>query len=457
MNTNNIKKKLFFKEIIKSFFKKIINWSFIFLWIFFLTWWITILVEWNYIYGLSLSLVWISFFPYIYNKINYFLKEKWFNKKIINNYWKLYFSTFFIIFLIWIILGNSWEYKKNLKDNSNILVSYSINKNITTKKNLVINLKQKYINEIILNNKPIIFKKNQENIKKTIPLHLWKNIILIEWKNKFFHKTISKTIVRLSEKEYKIYLDKIKQEKIKKEKERQEKIKELEQERLKKEKERQEKIEKEEQEKIKKELKKKEVENKKRMEILNWYKHIKITNTPKIKWLKFNFLNFNIGNTFIYDSYWREYYYSTAERWEKYITMKAYITSEGKNPILPVIAFYKYDNLKLHYIWLANYKFTKWKDYWSYLWNYHDNWNDFKYSKTVKFSIWWTINKDIIGKYPIFIVLTNKKCFTRNEDVFETPKISYQFNYDCQNKNVLSLYDLKNLNIIKIYNKNLIK
>lgn len=429
-NQNNEVKKVWF-------FQKIINWFLIFLWIIFLIWWLTMLSEWDNIYWFASIIVWVSFFPYIYNKIKSLLVWKEFAKKFLSNYWKFYFLTFFIVFILWVSLSNSNE--RTIKEQSNLLVSYSINDEITNQENMTLNLSQKYIDKISINDENINFDKNQENISQNIPLKLGENIILIKWENEFYKKDFSKTITRLSEEEYKSYLDQIEQDRIQKEKEEQERLKKL-----------------EEEKKIQQEKARKEEESK-RNQIITWYKNVKVNTKPKIWWLSFNFSNIQLWNTFTYDSNWYEYSYNSAERWEKYITMKSPITSEEKNPILPLIAFYKYDNLKLQYEWLAYYKFTKWKDYWSYLWNYHDNWNDFSYSETINFSIWWTINEEVVNNNSIFVILTNEKCFNRNEDVFWRPKVSYQLDYNCWYKRTLELKDLEELNVIKIFNQNLIK
>lgn len=226
-NQNNEVKKIWF-------FQKIINWFLIFLWIIFLIWWLTMLSEWDYIYWFSSIIVWVSFFPYIYNKIKIFLAWKDFAKKILINYWKIYFFTFFLIFILWVSLSNSNE--RQIKEQSYLWIYYPINQEITDQENITINITQKYLDKININSENINFDKNQEAISQTIPLNLWENIVLIKWENDFYKKDFSKTITRLSQEEYKTYLDKLEEEKLQKEKEEQERFKKLEQERLEQEK-----------------------------------------------------------------------------------------------------------------------------------------------------------------------------------------------------------------------------
>lgn len=197
-------------------FQKIINYLLIFLWIIFFIRWLVILLAWVYIYWFSLLIVWISFFPYTYNKIKNFLVWKKFAKKIVNNYWEIYFFIFFAILNIWVI--SSYCQIERIREDSNLSVSYSINEKVTNRENITLVLTQKYLDKIIINNQNIDFDNNQEVINKVIPLNIWKNEIIIRWENRFYQKDFSKTITRLSEDEYKSYLIRLEEEKIKKEK-----------------------------------------------------------------------------------------------------------------------------------------------------------------------------------------------------------------------------------------------
>jgi len=42
-------------------------------------------------------------------------------------------------------------------------------------------------------------------------------------------------------------------------------------------------------------------------------------------------------------------------------------------------------NSYIDYEWTLKYHFSKWEDYETYLWNYHDNWNDFNYTEKIDF------------------------------------------------------------------------
>lgn len=157
------------------------------------------------------------------------------------------------------------------------------------------------------------------------------------------------------------------------------------------------------------------------------FKKIKRHDTISIDYNEVKFYRFLTGDTFIFDSYDVEYRYRTADRGNKYITTVMEVTSNNKNPNLPQLAVYKISGESM--IRVENFKteFARWKNYGTYLGNYHDKDNDFAKVSTVPFKIGVEVPDEIV-KGPYAIILKKENILFRVYDRFETPPVSYEGN-----------------------------
>lgn len=162
---------------------------------------------------------------------------------------------------------------------------------------------------------------------------------------------------------------------------------------------------------------------------------------------------FSTANTFTYDSYGDRYFYSTADRGNKYVSAKISITSSDKDPKLPVFYAYSINGDNLELINNFDLNFARWEDYGSYLGNYHDNGNDFAKTSTIAFKIGVEISDELLQK-PIVILLRKENCAIRKTDRFDNPPVSYLLG-DCTSAKTLSIENVRNdYAVIKILNKN---
>ncbi len=176
--------------------------------------------------------------------------------------------------------------------------------------------------------------------------------------------------------------------------------------------------------------------------------------TFKLGGLKYNIRSINQSNSFTFDSYDDQYFYRAATRGSKYIVAKISISSESNNPnLLPIFA-YKLINGKLEYIGNLEYRFTRWKDYGSYLGNYSDYGNDFSHTKTITFNCGLEISNEDLNNSPIFIILRKDDCVFRSEDRFGNPPVSYKVEA-CKSQKILTPQNLEqDYFVVKIFNKN---
>ncbi len=154
------------------------------------------------------------------------------------------------------------------------------------------------------------------------------------------------------------------------------------------------------------------------------FKALKPVSTVDIDYNKIVFSNVSIGNTFIHDSYDDRYFYNTADRGNVFVTATMSVTSTSKDPKIPTLAVYSIvgNTMKLEETMLI--EFARWKDYGTYLGNYHDNGNDFSKTSTVKFKLGTEVSKDVT-KTAYAVVLKKNNCMTREYDRFNNPPISY--------------------------------
>ncbi len=178
--------------------------------------------------------------------------------------------------------------------------------------------------------------------------------------------------------------------------------------------------------------------------------------------LAIQFEKFAQSKQFIFDRYptysgteWRLY---TAERGNKYLTSNIEITSSEKEPLLPCIFLYKYDNGSLIYVGTFDYKLYHWEDYATYLGNYHDNHNDFKYQTTVKFSIGFQVDEKMLMSSTLLVLLKKQNSIERSEDRFENPPVQYSAsNCITPDYNSLNSDFLKDFEVVALINKDKIK
>lgn len=140
--------------------------------------------------------------------------------------------------------------------------------------------------------------------------------------------------------------------------------------------------------------------------------------------LTLNFVSVATNDTWRFDNYGTSYMYRGATRGYDYLIAKVNISSKDVCPKLPAIIAYQLVSGKLEKIGTLAYEFARWKDYGAYLGNYSDYGNDFSHTETVYFSCGALISEDITLKKPIFVVVQNKGCFTRNYKEFETAQQS---------------------------------
>lgn len=178
--------------------------------------------------------------------------------------------------------------------------------------------------------------------------------------------------------------------------------------------------------------------------------------------LTLKFGKFSQAKEFIFDRYptysgteWRLY---TAERGNKYLIANVDITSTDKDPNLPCIFLYKFDNGSLSYVGTFDFKLYRWEDYATYLGNYHDNHNDFKYQSTVKFSIGYQEEETTLNGSPLFVLVKKENTIYRTEERFDNPPVSYSSS-PCSLTGYTSL-DTKSLGdfeVVAILNKDKLK
>lgn len=154
------------------------------------------------------------------------------------------------------------------------------------------------------------------------------------------------------------------------------------------------------------------------------FKALKAANTVVIDYNKVELSNISVGNTFTFDSYGDTYHYYTADRGNKYLSAAMKVTSEDKNPKLPQLALYSISGDTMTWEGSFFIRFTRWRDYGSYLGNYGDNGNDFSKVSTVNFKVGYEVSEDITKK-PYAIVIRKVNSLTRQYERFDNPPVSY--------------------------------
>lgn len=184
------------------------------------------------------------------------------------------------------------------------------------------------------------------------------------------------------------------------------------------------------------------------------YKAISENSSIKVGDVIIKFNSVSTGSQWVFDNYGSEWRYRSAERGEIYILSKISISADSKDPNLPPISVYKISNGNLMLVGTMGYEFSRWKDYGTYLGNNADFGNDFAHTKTISFSCGLSISKTDFDNEAVFVVVKKVNCFSRIEDRFGNPPVSY-IEGDCSIKSTLTLDDFDNdYVLVKVFNKN---
>lgn len=155
------------------------------------------------------------------------------------------------------------------------------------------------------------------------------------------------------------------------------------------------------------------------------FKALKATSTVKIDYNTVTFSNISIGKTFVFDDYGHKYFYRTADRGFKYITATMNVKSTSRNPRLPQCAVYKIVGDKMEYYDTFDTEFARWKDYGTYLGNYHDFGNDFAKTSSINFKIGLEANETLTTG-PFAIVLKGENILERESRDYPNPPVIYR-------------------------------
>ena len=105
---------------------------------------------------------------------------------------------------------------------------------------------------------------------------------------------------------------------------------------------------------------------------------------------------------------------------------------------------------ELKRVGVMGFEFVSWKNYATFLGNYHDTGNDFANSERIRFSMGLQVKNEDLSK-PLYLVAAKTGCADRSEDRFGNPPVKY-YTYSCNSfPDVLSVEDFSKgeLGIIK--------
>lgn len=154
------------------------------------------------------------------------------------------------------------------------------------------------------------------------------------------------------------------------------------------------------------------------------FKGLKASTSVTIDYNKVSFSNISSGTTYIFDSYDDRYHYRKADRGNIYITAVMSVTSSSKDPLLPTLAIYSINGDQMNRQGIMEVRFSRWKDYGTYLGNYSDYGNDFAKTSTITFKLGFEIPAEDTQK-PYAIVLMKKNELSRHYERFNNPPVSY--------------------------------
>lgn len=160
--------------------------------------------------------------------------------------------------------------------------------------------------------------------------------------------------------------------------------------------------------------------------------------------------SFSLGTQFIFDAYDDMWYYKTADRGNKFVTVAMSIKSKSKDPEIPEFAIYSINGDKMDYEAKFQTKYARWRDYGAYLGNYHDINNDFAKVSTVRFKIGAEISEAITSK-AFAIVCKKENGLSSSYDRYANPPMSWIGSVSYPS--TLSVSDFENNYIlVKLYN-----
>ena len=160
--------------------------------------------------------------------------------------------------------------------------------------------------------------------------------------------------------------------------------------------------------------------------------------------------NFSIGSEFIHDAYDNRWFYQTADRGNKFVTVTMSIKSTNKDPKIPEFAVYSVNGDKMKYVGKFQIKYARWRDYGAYLGNYHDTNNDFAKVSTVKFKLGAEVSEAITSK-AFAIVCKKENGLSSSYDRFANPPMSWIGSVSYPSTLKVSDFE-NNYVLIKLYN-----
>lgn len=169
--------------------------------------------------------------------------------------------------------------------------------------------------------------------------------------------------------------------------------------------------------------------------------------TVKVKSIGFS-------SEWVFDAYGDEWHYRKAERGDKYLVAKFSISSKVKDPLLPAVSVYKVIDGNIELVGQLEYKFSRWKDFGTYLGNYADYGNDFAQTETISFSNGLSIPESDFKGIPIIVVIHHNGCYMRYVERFDTPPVTYSESNSCEVPKFINLSEAgKSYTVIKVFNR----
>lgn len=166
-----------------------------------------------------------------------------------------------------------------------------------------------------------------------------------------------------------------------------------------------------------------------------------------------------ISNTFTFDSYDDTYHYRTADKDQKYVSMRVTVSSKSKDPTLVPFLIYRIEGQTLYKQEELRYEFRRWESHGTYIGLYHDDGNDFAKSKNVLFNVGAQVPEELAGK-AFAVVAGPDGCIPRRERKVGNPEVMYlNLGSECSSiPSTISLTDLTtnttNMRLVKIVNRN---
>lgn len=130
--------------------------------------------------------------------------------------------------------------------------------------------------------------------------------------------------------------------------------------------------------------------------------------------------SFSTGTKFTFDAYDDSWYYRTADRDSKFVTMAMSVQSTSKSPMLPQFAVYTINGSMMELAGTFDTRYARWSDFGAYLGNYSDTRNDFAKVSTVSFKLGAEVSDAVVAG-PYAIVMTNANVMSEQYDRFRNP------------------------------------